>query len=238
MKKNFMMIFSSIFLVVGLAAIAGAGFLGWSTAKFLKEAQSASGRVVRVESRSDSHRANMYAPVVSFQTPDGQKHEFTGQVWTSSRSWNEGQSLAVLYRPSEPSEARLDSFFQLWFGVLLTGFIGLVFGAVGGTLLFKQILRKKEIAWLRQNGATIRGKVVSVGLNASVRIQGRCPFVIECQWTDPRSGKVYVSLSDDLWFNPIQSGHVQVGEELQVYYNAQNPKRSWVDIARFENVAA
>ena len=238
MKKNFIPIFSSIFLVLGCGALAASVFLGTSTSSFLKEATMVSGKIVRVERRRDSHNANMYAPVVSFQTPDGQKHEFTGQVWTSSRSWNEGQSLAVLYRPSDPSDARLDSFFQLWFGVLLTGFIGLVFGAVGGTLLFKQILRKKEIAWLRQNGATIQGKVVSVGLNASVRIQGRCPFVIECQWTDPRSGKVYVSLSDDLWFNPIQSGHVQVGEELQIYYNARDPKRSWVDIARFENMAA
>ncbi len=49
--------------------------------------------------------------------------------WGARSPFDIGEAVAVLYDPSHPRDARIDSFFQLWFAPLIPG---LVFTAVGG----------------------------------------------------------------------------------------------------------
>ena len=67
-----------------------------------------------------------------FVTPAGEAVEFTGSVGSSPAAFEVGEAVAVLYDPADPQDARIDSFFQLWFGPLILGFLGLVFTAIGG----------------------------------------------------------------------------------------------------------
>jgi hypothetical protein len=58
--------------------------------------------------------------------------QFTGSVGSSPPAFDIGEAVAVLYDRSDPRDARIDSFFQLWFAPLILGFLRLVFTAVGG----------------------------------------------------------------------------------------------------------
>ena len=66
-------------------------------------------------------------------TRSGNPVEFTGSVGSSPPAFDVGEPVAVLYDPAEPEEARIDSFFQLWFAALILGGIGLVFASIGGS---------------------------------------------------------------------------------------------------------
>lgn len=48
-----------------------------------------------------------------------------------------GESVAVLYLPNNPADARIDSFFQLWGASSIVGGIGTAFFAISlGMILY------------------------------------------------------------------------------------------------------
>jgi hypothetical protein len=58
--------------------------------------------------------------------------EFTGSVGSRPAAFDVGEAVAILYDPVNPRDARINSFFQLWFAPLILGFLGLVFTSIGG----------------------------------------------------------------------------------------------------------
>jgi hypothetical protein len=121
-----------IFLLIGLGLLGGAAFLVVDTRNDIARADKADGTVVALIGERDSDGDTMYYPRVRFITRSGNPVEFTGSVGSSPAAFDVGEPVAVLYDPAEPEEARIDSFFQLWFAALVLGGIGLVFAAIGG----------------------------------------------------------------------------------------------------------
>ena len=114
----------------------------------------------------------------------------------------------------------------LWLGILFTA-LGIVFVAAGGTLallvapllglvalpggiflvlglaLLGTIARiRRDRTWLQENGRIIEADILGVQYDTRVRVNGRCPLVLQCQAVNPADGKVYVFESDSLWFDP------------------------------------
>ena len=57
-------------------------------------------------------------------------------------------------------------------------------------------------AWLAENGRRMEADIIGVQYDTRVRVNGRCPLVIQCQAVNPLDGKVYVFESDGIWFDP------------------------------------
>lgn len=114
----------------------------------------------------------------------------------------------------------------LWLGILFT-VLGIVFVAAGGTLallvapllglvalpggiflvlgmaFLGTIARiRRDRTWLQENGRIIEADILGVQYDTRVRVNGRCPLVLQCQAVNPADGKVYVFESDSLWFDP------------------------------------
>jgi hypothetical protein len=121
-----------IFLLVGLGMLGGAGYLFVDTRQDVARGAHADGIVIDLIAERDSDGDDVYYPRVRFLTPASEPMEFTGSVGSSPAAFDVGEAVAVLYNPTDPRDARIDSFFQLWFGPLVMGFLGLVFTAVGG----------------------------------------------------------------------------------------------------------
>lgn len=79
---------------------------------------------------------------------------------------------------------------------------GIVFFLVGLAFLAGISRRKRNLAWLADNGRTIQADIIGVQYDTRVRLNGRCPLVIQCQAVNPADGKVYVFESDGFWFDP------------------------------------
>ena len=126
-----------IFIVIGLS------FLGFGVAittdtfsSYVNRTAKAEGTVVGVK----THRlweGSTSLPMVRFVTEGGRSIEFTShtgsdllQALRLRPSWKDriGKSVTVRYDSADPTDARIDSFFQLWGGI--------EFPLIGGLLTF------------------------------------------------------------------------------------------------------
>lgn len=85
---------------------------------------------------------------------------------------------------------------------LLFAAVGLVFFLVGVGMMAAISRQRKLRLWLEQNGRIIDADIAGVQYDTRVRVNGRCPLVLQCQAVNPADGKVYLFESDSLWFDP------------------------------------
>jgi len=108
-----------ILLRIGLTALFGTIglFFGWATVRalryrhrWLREAAVLPGRVVAIKERSHqaADESEVYSPVVSFSTPEGEK-TFTSATARNPCPYEVGQEVMVRYLPGESHPAKLDS---------------------------------------------------------------------------------------------------------------------------------
>ena len=119
-----------IFAVAGLAMLAfGVLSIPFTIMGFVDRSATTEGTVVGVNSKF-AGEGNLYLPTVRFVTEDGRSIVFTSNtgedVWTDRI----GESVTVRYDPADPTNARIDSFFQLWGGSIIPIVIG------GGFIIF------------------------------------------------------------------------------------------------------
>ena len=79
---------------------------------------------------------------------------------------------------------------------------GIIFFVLGLAFLAAVSRRRRDRAWLAENGRRMEADIIGVQYDTRVRVNGRCPLVIQCQAVNPTDGKVYVFESEGLWFDP------------------------------------
>jgi len=113
------------FLVGALFAAVGLVFCGVSANSFLSsrsffaKALEADGVVVGlteiIYEDNDDRESILYAPEVVFSTADGEEVTFTSGVGSSPPNYRIGQQVKVFYEPTEPQNAKVDSWLERWF---------------------------------------------------------------------------------------------------------------------------
>jgi hypothetical protein len=226
---------SAVFSTIGVGMLVGSFFIFSNTTSFIGRAAEAEGRVIELErSRSSSRSSATYRPVVEFTTATGRRIEFTSSVGSSPPSHRVGEPVKVLYNPADPQGARIKSFFQLWFAFLLVFFLGLVFAAIGLTMIFVRGRGKKRAEWLQLHGRRMKTAFTGVELNGSVRVNGRSPYQIVSQASDPASNTVRVFRSESIWFDP--SEYIK-GETIDVLVDPHDPRKYIMDISFLPRLA-
>ena len=192
-----------LFLFLGLAMLAGAAYWASRVEQFARAASRAPGTVVKIE-RSHSGSSSSYYPVVRFRTAAGQDITFRSSFGSNPPSHAVGEEVEVLYRESDPGEARIKSFFGLWGGATIIGSIGAVFALVGGGILYWRRRAARLAQYLRRHGTPVQTEFQNVELNTALRVNGRHPWRIVTQWKNPASGELHLFRSDNLWFDPTR----------------------------------
>jgi hypothetical protein len=230
---------SAVFSTIGIGMLVVSFFIFSNTTSFIRRAVEAEGKVIDLErsrssSSSSSSSSSTYRPVVEFTTATGKRIEFTSSVGSSPPSHRVGEPVRVLYNPADPQSARIKSFFQLWFGFLIVFFMGLVFAAIGLSMIFVRARGRKRSEWLHQHGRRMKTSFKGVELNNSVRVNGRSPYHIISQSPDPASNTVRVFESENIWFDP--SEYIK-GETIDVLVDPNNPKNYVMDISFLPTLA-
>lgn len=115
----------SLFLLLGgIAMIVAGSWIATSNAGFVLAAQRAPGIVVDLSKRR-VRGATLYHPVVrfrpaAFETPV----QFTAQPGLWPSPFDVGDEVTVLYDNADPADARIESFWTLWFLPLATALLG------------------------------------------------------------------------------------------------------------------
>jgi hypothetical protein len=224
---NAVSIIKYVFTLIGAAMLIGTVYWFQSTRAFIASAATAEGTVVDlVQSRSSN--STMYSPVVRYNTATGELIEFVSSVSSNPPGYHKGEKVEVMYSPSEPSKASINTFFNLWFGHLILGGLGSVFFLTGGGIMVAAAMKARQDEYLKTQGTPIETTFQSVELNTSLRVNGRSPFRVVTQWQNPATSKLHVFESENLWFDP--TSYIQ-GNKITVFIKPDNPKKYYVDVS-------
>jgi hypothetical protein len=123
----------ALFALLPIAALL-LGITAWQvsdTRAWLARSVEAPGTVIDVARLRDQEHGYMFAPLVSFQTRDGETIEFQSSLRSSSPSYRKGERVTVLYDPERPNSAAISSLASIWLGPMVTGIIGTAFLLMG-----------------------------------------------------------------------------------------------------------
>lgn len=224
---------SVVFLAFGVVFDGVALFSYFRARAFLAEARRVQGTVienVEVRSSSDASRGTRitFAPHIRFATATGTSIDFTSGSSSAPPEYTPGDAVQVLYAPGNPADARVDAFFPIFGLSFVFGLLGGIFTAVGAGFGVALRVVKQRRAEVLARGTPIQARFVAVERNRSVRINGRNPWRVTCQWQNPKTSKIHVFNSDDIWFDPTE--HLK-GDQLRVLILPDNPERYMVDIS-------
>lgn len=222
----------SIFFVVGLGMLTG-GFFAWRNhEEFRAHALKTEGVVIdfvrHVSDDSKRGKSVTYAPLVKFTDQNEHVIQFSSSVSSGSPGYSRGDRVAVLYDPTTPEKAQIDSFMENWFVTLILGGMGVIFTLLGATLLTSQIKKRRVQRWLSENGMRVQARFEGVRQDTTISVNDRYPWCLHCQWQHPVTGQIYLFKSDSIWFDPT---HYINREYLDVIVNADDPKQYTVDIS-------
>jgi Protein of unknown function (DUF3592) len=139
--------FPAGFVLLGLAA-----FFTWRTSNFIQRSQAAAGIVTALKpvtrTDSDSNSDITYAPVFSFKAADGKAYSVTSHASSDPPGFDVGDEVTVLYDPSNPQQARIDTFWQLWAVPVVLGSIGTFFFIIASVFVFafRALARRAALA--------------------------------------------------------------------------------------------
>jgi Protein of unknown function (DUF3592) len=218
-----------IFLVIGLAMLVGALFFWNSTRSFVAHAQTTQGKVVElIEVRDKDGGSSTWKPRVTYRAPTGQQITFESSFSTNPAPYSVGETVDVLYLPSDPAEARIRGYQSLWLGPTILGGLGLVFTAIGGGMLLARNVARKKRDYLMAYGNALETDLQGVERNTSLEVNGQHPWRITSQWLDPVSNKLRVFHSENLWFDPEK---FVSGKRITVLLDPKDPKRYYMDVS-------
>lgn len=116
-------------LIIGVTGLTGAVRVGWERWHQLQGTVTSDGILVEFReeiSRDAKGRAvSSYAPVVRFTDPAGTSHEIKG-LGGSQGNVNQGDPVAVRYRPETPEQAVVADFQNVWGGTVAFSIFGIL----------------------------------------------------------------------------------------------------------------
>ncbi len=228
-----MRLFILVFGLVGLGMGVGEFFILKNLFEFRSQAQVVTGEVTGYASSRGSKGGTMYTPLVQYRIPapeggSGARFEISGNVRSSSRGYDIGERVPVLYLPETPEQGRIDSFTEQWFLPLIFGIFSTIFGGIALAFLAAEVRKRRMHAWLQHSGMTVQARINEVARNTNLKINGRSPWVIRAQWQHPVTRKIHVFQSENLWYDP--SEYVDGRDQCPVRVDADDPSRYRVDI--------
>lgn len=116
-KSRWLKRLNAAILVIGGAALIGVGgWWVWYNAEFVTSTERARGEVVELVSRRGAKGMKLYFPVVRYRPGEtAAPAMFTARPGLWPSPFAVGDAVTVAYRPGDPPEAAIVSFWTLWF---------------------------------------------------------------------------------------------------------------------------
>lgn len=162
-------------------------------------------------------------------------YEYDGVEYTDMRlnyyssSMSVGKKITITIDPDNPEKV-LVSDFNMMFGGIFGG-VGLVFAVTGGAMLLSNSKKKALAKRLVAEGYYIEASIECVDTVNNIRINGRQPYVIRCNYRNPDDGRLYSFTSEMFAFDPTP---LIEGETLRVYVDRTDFTKNYVDVSEFK----
>ena len=138
-----MIMAGSICAMVALAS----WFVGW---QFVRSASRADGRIIQMLERGGEH-GKLHAPVFTFRDASGTEHTVHSDSASDPPEYQAGDTVHILYSPTNPQNAKIDRFSSLWGLPLVTGLLAAFYTPVGLLLWHWKCIRRTQAIHNIQN---------------------------------------------------------------------------------------
>lgn len=112
--------------------------------------------------------------------------------------------------------------------------VGLPFLLIGGFFIFLSYRKKRKKQRLMQTGRRLPAEVTGSRMNFNYTVNGRHPYQLECRYTDPATGAVYLFCSYNIWIDP----ELYVGQQVMVYADPADYGKYYVDVDSLQSERA
>ena len=137
----------------------------------------------------------------------------------------EGKKIKIYYDKDNPNKIGMKSLDLLF---LIFPSIGLIFLIIGGLGIFVKVKKKRLEKNLKLNGKLIYADYVETVINYSYRVNGRCPYNIILNWTNPVNNKTYIFKSKNIWLDSEDIIKEKNITKFPVYINSK--MKYYVDV--------
>lgn len=209
-----------IFCIIGLVIWVQVFYIYQQDRVFIEKANVVSGTVL---SNSTNDRT-----FVSFVTKEGRQIKFSSNTGNNPSGYNEGESVEVLYDPENPNNASINDFYTQYLGVSVLGFLGAVFFLTGFSFFLSNHSKQRKIEFLQQSGTCITTKFIDVQIDLGVSLNDSNPYFICTEWLDPKTNKIHLFESDNIWFDPTEFIKT---DEINVLIDRNNPNKYVMDVS-------
>lgn len=219
---SFLIIFGAIFFAAGMMfALAGIMHM-ISLNEFKERAEAVEAEITYIDhSRSTrSRHTSAHTDVFVSYTVDGQEYERDLNYYTAGM--HVGDTIEIYVDPENPSHIEADAVF----GDVIFMIVGGIFAFIGGCFVVMNIKKKVQGKRLLVNGEQLSAVITSVYRNNNIKINGRHPYKMECEYTDPYSGEKYLFSSD----NVMSDISGLEGYTVTVYADRDDRSKYYIDV--------
>lgn len=211
-----------IFAIIG-AILVVIGFILFGSVFNYNNKIETTGIITRISlsgsSENDSNK--VYVSYVA----EGNEYESTLSGYSSS--FYEGKEIEIYYDKDNPNKIGMKSLDLLFLIFPGLGLISLIIGVTG---ISAKARGKKSERRLKENGELIYADYVETIINTSYSVNGRYPYKIICEWTNPVDSEEYMFKSKNIWSNPEDIIEEKNIKQFPVYIDKNNKKKYLVDI--------
>lgn len=219
----FIIIFSGVFLFVGIIFLATGIITFFLNRSFAENAEEIPAMISEISSYRGSDHEVKHRVYVTY-TYAGRTYGNIPLNFYSSNMY-EGKEILILCDPENPEHIGTKGGVMLLCGIF-SG-MGLLFTGISlvpiGNSLRKASLRRR----LRNSGRKLYATVEEIVQNRSLSMNGRHPYVIYCTYRDDYRDTLYRFKSSNIWTNPDPVLHP--GDTIPVYVEEANYRHYFVD---------
>ncbi len=114
-----------------------------------------------------------------------------------------------------------------WIGIVVLIFMGVVFSAIGGGILYYQAKQKARRELLKSTGRKLRGIIFNTYYDTSITYRSgnkvQHPLIVEC--VAEQGGGKQTFKSENVWGDTP----FVVGKEIAIYVDTRDSRNYWVD---------
>lgn len=227
MKRKSNILFTLIFAGVGICAIIMGIQQMKDNKKFYAEAETVTARIDDIEvtkttsGTGKKRKTKTDHDVFVTYTVEGVEYKHI-EIGEYSSGMSVGDTLTLHYDPSNPKDVRYKEVGESGPKVAIA--LGVVFALVGISISFigSGFSMKKKLI---KTGVRCISDELYIDQNTSVRVNGRCPYVIYCRLQDP-TGEYRECKSKNIYEN-LDRYDIR---RVDVYFDQKNPKKYYVDV--------
>ena len=210
-------IIGALFTVIGLV-VSGNVFN-------YKNKVDTTGIITDITSYRDDNDNNRSHEVYVSYTVDGKKYE--SKLNGYSFTFYEGKEINIYYDKNNPSKIGNKSLDLL---ILMFPGLGMIFLILGVKGILVKAKKSKDEKNLKENGELIYADYVETVLNTLYAVNGKSPYNIICEWSNPLDSKKYIFKSNNIWINPKSIIEERNIKQFPVYINRENIEKYVIDI--------